>query len=394
MLASSFNQMTERLGVARDKAIINQRIIENQRTYLQTILEHLSSGVLSLDPALTLKTVNAVASDILEVNLNEFIGTQFAQIGITHDHLKEFCQTVLDKTVDSEKEWQVEIEVFTPEARKILKCSRVRLPGEDQYNAGYVLMLDDVTALIQAQRDSAWGEVARRLAHEIKNPLTPIQLSAERLRRKLLPDLEQEQAEMLDRSTHTIVQQVESMRLMVDDFSDYARKPMIASQPVDLNDLVSEVTELYRDHPQKVRFVLELDPHALLVRGDPVRLRQLIHNLLKNSVEALADIDASEVRISTFPFDLANSKYAGLQVADNGPGFPSEFLGRAFEPYMTTKVKGNGLGLAIVKKIVEEHNGVVRAQNLSDGGAAVNIRFPMHQYNVVDNALPIGKSAP
>jgi len=387
MLVASFNRMTERLSVARDTTIINQRIIENQRTYLQTILEHLSSGVLSLDHSFALKTINAAASEIFHVNMGQFIGKQFVQIGTTHAFLKDFCTVVANKIRESSEEWQVEMEVFTPQGQKTILCKSVELPSDDESQRGCVLVFDDVTTLLQAQRDSAWGEVARRLAHEIKNPLTPIQLSAERLRRKLLPNLAAEQSQIVDRATHTIVQQVESMKLMVNDFSDYARMPSMEPKPLDLNSLVLDTVELYKGDQQAVSIKLDLDVNALNIRGDSVRLRQVVHNLIKNAIEsmpdrALPDAKKCIINISTFAFELSNAKYAGVEIADNGPGFPSDVLGRAFDPYMTTKPKGNGLGLAIVKKIIEEHNGAIRATNQKQGGAVINIRFPLYDYGV------------
>lgn len=379
LLVVSFNRMTERLGVARDTTIINQRIIENQRTYLQTILEHLSSGVFSLDESFALKTCNAVSSQILQMNMNQFIGKQFMQIGVSHDYLKEFCMSVTNNLRQTSEEWHIELEIFTPQERKTIICKSVKLPNDEESRRGYVLVFDDVTALLQAQRDSAWGEVARRLAHEIKNPLTPIQLSAEQLQRKLLPTLEDEQSEIVKRATDTIVQQVESMRLMVNDFSDYARKPVMEPTPVNINQIVIDTVELYKGDQQRVTINLELDVHTLKIRGDSVRLRQVIHNLIKNAIEAIPDEKPCEVTILTFTFEYANTKYAGMQIIDNGPGFSKQVLDHMFDPYMTTKKKGNGLGLAIVKKIIEEHNGTIRADNQKEGGAIINIRLPLYE---------------
>ena len=349
---------------------------------MQTILEHLSSGVLSLDGSLALKTINASASDVLHINMNQFIGKQFVQIGVAHSFLQDFCTAIVNKLNETSEEWQMEFEIFTQQGSKTILCKSVKLPVDEQSQHGFVLVIDDVTTLLQVQRDSAWGEVARRLAHEIKNPLTPIQLSAERLRNKLLPNLAKDQSEIVERATSTIVQQVESLKLMVDDFSDYARMPTMEPEPLNLNNIVCDTIELYKGDTEHVDIKLELDSHSLKIRGDSVRLRQVIHNLVKNAIEAMPDGKKCVVTISTFPFELANNKYAGLQIADNGPGFPVDVLSRAFDPYMTTKPKGNGLGLAVVKKIIEEHNGAIQIDNMKNQGATINIRFPLYHYSI------------
>jgi nitrogen fixation/metabolism regulation signal transduction histidine kinase len=230
--------------------------------------------------------------------------------------------------------------------------------------------------LLQAQRDAAWGEVARRLAHEIKNPLTPIQLSAERLRRKLLGSMNESDAQVLDRATHTIVQQVEAMKEMVNAFSEYARAPEIDLSRFDLNQLVSEVAELYRAQAQR-RLKLTLDPTLEEIEADRGRLRQIIHNLLANAIEALEGSDHPEIRVETRRCDRDAVKYAEIMIQDNGPGFRVDLLGRVFDPYVTTKTKGTGLGLSIVKKIVEEHGGIIEADNAPAGGARVRIELPL-----------------
>jgi len=242
-----------------------------------------------------------------------------------------------------------------------------------------VLVLDDITALIQAQRDAAWGEVARRLAHEIKNPLTPIQLSAERLRRKFLDRMSPEDAEILDRSTHTIVQQVETMKEMVNAFSEYARAPQILLEVLDLNRLVREVLDLYRGGHTHQSVRAELDPSAPCVEADAGRMRQLLHNLIKNALEAVTGniTSDSQIRVSTRVGDEDGQTFVELAVCDCGPGFSEEMLDKLFEPYVTTKIKGTGLGLAIVKKIVEEHGGIIQAENAPEGGAEVRIRLRM-----------------
>jgi nitrogen fixation/metabolism regulation signal transduction histidine kinase len=383
MLVASFNQMTGRLSLARDKAKLSQRLIDSQRNYLQTILENLSSGVISLDHSLVIKTANVTASQILNTDINEYVGRDVAQLSMGHENLKSFCDQVIPMLQGSDQKWQTEVKLIggtqgNKFQSKTLMCRGVMLP-EDQEQGGYALVFDDITQLISAQRDSAWGEVARRLAHEIKNPLTPIQLSAERLRRKILPELDQHERSILDRATTTIVQQVESMKEMVNDFADYARVPQIEKTPLDLNKLIYEVVELYKNNAHDFEVVISLDEYPSLILGDNTRLRQLMHNLIKNAFEAMLDKpkDHAKVSITTRCFEISGIPFVSLVVVDDGPGFPNDLLERLFEPYVTTKNTGNGLGLAIVKKIVEEHGGTIRAENATDKGARIKIRIPL-----------------
>jgi nitrogen fixation/metabolism regulation signal transduction histidine kinase len=236
--------------------------------------------------------------------------------------------------------------------------------------------------MLQAQREAAWGEVARRLAHEIKNPLTPIRLSAERLRHKLLPGMtDPKDAQMLERATETIVQQVEAMKEMVNAFSEYARAPQLEMAMVDLNKMVTEVSDLYRAQGaiRGVRLKVELDPGIDTVVADPGRLRQLLNNLLTNAVEALEGQPDGAISVSTRRVVRGESAVARITVEDNGPGFQRELIGQVFDPYVTTKPRGTGLGLAIVRKIVEEHGGHVEADNRADGGARVRIALPLNE---------------
>ncbi|MGH8287377.1 MAG: sensor histidine kinase, partial [Steroidobacteraceae bacterium] len=236
-----------------------------------------------------------------------------------------------------------------------------------------------ITMMLQAQRDAAWGEVARRLAHEIKNPLTPIQLSAERMRRRFLGNMSDQDAQVLERATHTIVQQVEAMKQMVNAFSEYARTPEMTLTPFDLNQLVTEVAELYRSQDSRVQVRLELDPSPAELEADRGRVRQILNNLMTNSMEALEGRGDAQVQIAT-RFDTASGQpLAEITVADNGPGFASDIISQVFDPYVTSKPKGTGLGLAIVKKIVEEHGGWIEAENRRTGGARVRVTLPLNE---------------
>ncbi len=241
---------------------------------------------------------------------------------------------------------------------------------------GHVIVFDDITALVQAQKNAAWGEVARRLAHEIKNPLTPIRLSAERLQHKYLRALEEKEHEVFARLTRTIIQQVESMKAMVNAFSDYARSPQMHPELVDVNELVGEVLELYRYNDPVTRVESQLDPELPTMEVDPGRMRQLLHNLIKNALEAANGEQPRVVTVSTRCVRSQDCGHVEICVEDNGQGFPPAIMDQVFEPYVTTKTKGSGLGLAIVKKIVEEHSGMVMAENRPDHGARVRLLFP------------------
>jgi nitrogen fixation/metabolism regulation signal transduction histidine kinase len=248
-----------------------------------------------------------------------------------------------------------------------------------------VVVFDDVTQLISAQRSAAWGEVARRLAHETKNPLTPIQLSAERLQLKLVDRLEEKDRNMLERATRTIINQVQAMKRMVDDFRDYSRHPAPAFAPLDLNALISEMLVLY-EH-SRAAIVTRLGENLPPVMGDINQLRQVIHNLLRNGEDALENVAQPELSIRT----QAVEGGVFLEIRDNGAGFPADILPRVFEPYITTKARGTGLGLPIVKKIIDEHQGEITMDNAPEGGACVSIRLPageplaLHQENNIRN---------
>ena len=375
-LVRSFNEMTAKLAAARDEADRNRRQLERQRAYLQTVLQHLSSGVISLDADLSLRTSNVAAEEILETDLSQQVGRSLSDLSAGAELLQHFYQGIGPLLEAERREWQEQVVVFGHSGRKVLMCHGARLPQDSALQGGHVIVFDDITALIQAQRDAAWGEVARRLAHEIKNPLTPIQLSAERLRQKVMPRLSDQDAQVLQRSTHTIVQQVEAMKAMVNAFSQYARGPAMANEPVALNQLVGEVAELYRSNQQQVQVQSHLDETLPPIEADPARIRQLLHNLITNGLEALQGTEGGRLDLTTRRVTTRQGQRAELEVRDNGPGVPQAMLANLFEPYVTGKAKGTGLGLAIVKKIVEEHGGIVWAENPAAGGARIVIQLP------------------
>jgi len=376
ILVQSFNVMTRRIQRAQGEITRGQHEAEIQRTYLETVLTHLSSGVLSFDPRGHLRTHNAAAHQILGVDLLSGEGKTLGWLSEAHPALAPFVNTLRELLRKAQTEWQAEITLPGDAGRRVLMVRGTRLPGLRGRAGGHVIVFDDITALIQAQRDSAWGEVARRLAHEIKNPLTPIQLSAERIRHKCMDGLPEKERATLDRATHTIVQQVEAMKTMVNAFSEYARPAPMHMQTVNLNQLVQDVVELYKSRVNPVRYQLDLDAALPVLQADPGQLRQVLHNLLLNATDALIATDSPLLQIRTHVVDEPNNRWVELHVRDNGPGFAPSVMDHLFEPYVTTKDKGTGLGLAIVKKVIEEHNGTLWAGNLKDGGANFTIRLP------------------
>jgi PAS domain S-box-containing protein len=368
--------MTKKIAQSRDEAANSQQRAERQKAYLEAVLGRLSSGVLVLDKKQIIRTANKAASQIFGFALNEGLGKSIHEISEDNRLFNHFVDVILPHLQEDLSEWRDEITFFGASGRQVLMCRGASLLGEGDL-AGYVIVFDDITALIQVQHDAAWGEVARRLAHEIKNPLTPIQLSAERLRHKYLTTMPPADAELLNRATNTIVQQVETMKEMVKAFSDYARSPKLKLQTLDLNALIEEVWDLYREDGGRIAFHLHLQRKMPLINADVGRMRQLLNNLIKNAIEAIPNGQKGEIGITTQVEHERDCQMLELRVEDNGPGFPNELVGRIFEPYVTSKPKGSGLGLAIVKKIVEEHSGVIFAENRREGGACVVIRLPV-----------------
>lgn len=369
-LTQSFNSMTLQLEDARAQAERNQQQLAHAKAYLESILANLSAGVLAFDERLRLRSANPSAALILAVDCSALTGTgikQWVEQDATLGGLAGAIEAGFDKP--GALEWEAQVERNTATGTQVLLLRGTRLPHGAE--AGSLVVFDDITHLLQAQRDAAWAEVARRLAHEIRNPLTPIQLSAERLQLKLAPKLAAGDADMLGRSTQTIVNQVAALKRMVDAFSQYARTPEPAMRDIDLDVLVREVLALYESLGSTVR--LELVGNLPKIRGDAVQLRQVIHNLLQNAQDALAGTENPSIVVST----AARGDGVCFSVTDNGSGFAEHLINRAFEPYVTTKPRGTGLGLVIVKKIVEEHGGEVTIANEAPHGATVTISLPV-----------------
>ncbi|MGF6776130.1 ATP-binding protein [Paraburkholderia sp. GAS334] len=394
-LTQSFNAMTRQLSEAR-AAVENNRIaLEHSKAYLESILANLTAGVFVFDRRFRLTTANRGAERIFRQPFQQMLGASLDRIGVLDEFGAMVRKAFADREAasgdghDDRGHWQQQVSLQMPgEGEPLTLLVRgARLvaatdgDAEDAQTSGYVVVFDDISDVISAQRSIAWGEVARRLAHEIKNPLTPIQLSAERLQMKLADKLTPSDAEVLKRGATTIVNQVAAMKQMVDSFRDYARTPPAVLANLQLNELVSEVLTLYGIEEGKSAIAVELAAHLPVIRGDATQLRQVIHNLLQNAQDAVADVEHPRVVLETRTVEYGDPDAEGktriavrLTVSDNGAGFPARILTRAFEPYVTTKAKGTGLGLAMVKKIVDEH------------GARIDIRNRMRAGDVIEGA--------
>jgi nitrogen fixation/metabolism regulation signal transduction histidine kinase len=377
-LTRSFASMTEQLADARSRLQLSLIELESARTHLQTILDNLTAGVIVFDASGQMDTVNPGAIRILKVPLDPSDSRRLGEVpGLT-----DFARVIEERFVSHahehdgsvpEDHWQESLQL-QPSAEHGELTLLVR--GASLPDGARLIVFDDISEVVSAQRSVAWAEVARRLAHEIKNPLTPIQLSAERLEHKLESRLEDPDRQLLTRSVATIVSQVQSMKQLVNEFRDYARLPAATLVPLDLNELVNEVLALYGNACETGLLSAELSPQLPAIQGDPTQLRQVIHNLVQNAMDAVASRPDGRVLVRTELIGGAESgsvstRPVRLQIVDNGPGFADKVLKRAFEPYITTKPKGTGLGLAVVKKIADEHGARVRLQNL--GGESTGI---------------------
>ncbi len=378
-LVNSFNDMTDKIEAARASAASSQQQVESQRSYLELVLSRISTGVIALDENGKVRTCNDSAAKILRLDASELQTVDSQNLSSQSLFVQQFFNAVRSKLSGARPDWSREFELVDERGRKLVMCRGATMLSGTENHAGHVLVFDDISDVVEAQRNAAWSEVAKRLAHEIKNPLTPIQLSAERLQHKYAQKLHGDDAFTLKKLTNTIVHQVESMKAMVKAFAEYANTPEMDYQRINLNELITEISWLYR-HRDNDFIALELDSELPLITGDPTRIRQVLHNVIKNALEAINDEDGT-LTVKTRPVRQSDISYSELVFEDNGPGFPAELLDRLFEPYVTSKKKGTGLGLAIVKKIVEEHGGVVHAENQSaqskTRGGRMSLLFPI-----------------
>ncbi|HWT72584.1 MAG TPA: PAS domain-containing sensor histidine kinase [Oxalicibacterium sp.] len=388
-LTQSFNAMTRQLSDARASVERNRAELESAKGYLESVLANMSAGVMVLDRQFKLITCNESVERILQQDFGQYVGKPLSEI----EGLAAFAQAISKAFSEQSAHsaaggdslhWQQQIDLprrDTDGDEISLLARGSRLPAARE--GSYVVVFDDISDVISAQRSIAWGEVARRLAHEIKNPLTPIQLSAERMQMKLIGKLSEADAVMLERGTETIVSQVAAMKRMVDDFRDYAKTPPAVLNALDLNALIEEILHLYLAGDDRDIIHATLAEGLPQVMGDATQLRQVIHNLLQNAQDAVGEsvnrdvpprIDVLTEEIHYRSPDGTVSNAVRLTITDNGPGFSPKILAHAFEPYVTSKPRGTGLGLAMVKKIVEEHGGRIDVKNRTDAtGAKVAI---------------------
>ncbi len=370
MLVNSFNSMTAQLNSATLSSEKNRIKVEEARKFLDSILTNLSSGIVVIKKNLEIIQTNIEFYKIFNLavkrqfrNLNDFCHINDEYLKLIH-FVSEF---VKEKKYVKTKSKDFKFNINKNEKIIRLQIKSIKESGEFIF----ILLVDDITDVSEAQRHQAWSEVARRLAHEIKNPLTPIQLSAERVESRLKDKLSVEDLQMLQRSTQTIVNQVESLKIMVNEFADYARTPKLKKEDTDINEFIQEILDLYES--SKVRIKYDNVKGSLIVSLDKNKLRQVFINLIENSIDALESTKKPLIYISV----IKRMKTLIFKISDNGPGVPSELINRVFEPYVTSKTKGTGLGLAIVYKIIDEHNGDIKILNDKKGGTLVTFKIPI-----------------
>jgi two-component system, NtrC family, nitrogen regulation sensor histidine kinase NtrY len=378
-LVASFNDMTDKISQARDTAKKSQQEAESQRTYLETVLSRLSSGVMVINKDGNLEKSNISAAQILQLEIEALDHKNITSLAKEYPNLNDFFECISLNIEERHDDWREQITLSDKTGNQILIINGATLTGPDGTTSGHVIVFDEITALIQGQRDAAWSEMARRLAHEIKNPLTPIQLAAERLRHKYLAKMDADDADMLDRMTNTIIQQVETMKDMVNSFSDYARSPEYNPEEIHIEHLIQEGVDLFTNIDDGNKIELDIESNLPTIIGDEKKLRQVFNNLLTNAIDANTASDDNHLKICAKKMDVDGNEMLEIRIMDSGSGIDTLVINNLFEPYITTKQKGTGLGLAIVKKIIDEHMGTVWLENNKEQkGACAVIRLPVN----------------
>ena len=370
VLVESFNDMTKKIKSSQEQLRKSRAIAEEQRSYLEIVWQHLSSGVLFIDRNSFLTNINLAAENILGVDADSVKDRSLDDIIQHNEHLAPLFSPIRDGTVNKRNEWNDTASLGTKKGQQILAYSATQLPASDAVSGSYVVVVEDITSLIEAQRAVAWGEVARRVAHELLNPLQPIHLAVDRIKRKAV--VSSGDKESLELTFDSIYRQLDSMQRLVNEFRDYEKLKDPRPSIVDLNKLIREVVVPYTEGEQSNGVILQLDPELKEFSADTNQLVQVLNNLLINARDAVYNSENPVVTIHTKQVEPDTIQ---MRFVDNGPGFDEEFLDRVFEPYATTKERGTGLGLGIVKRIVEGHGGKISAGNHSDGGAEITIDF-------------------
>ena len=378
-LVASFNDMTDKISQARDTAKNSQQEAESQQIYLETILSRLSSGVIVLNKNGEIEKSNISAAQILQIEIDALNQKNIDNIINTFPKLTNFFECISNNISEKTYDWREQITLSEKTGNQIIMINGSILTSSNNSVSKYIIVFDEITALVQGQRDAVWSEIARRLAHEIKNPLTPIQLAAERLRNKYLLNSDSNNVEMLDRMTNTIIQQVETMKVMVNDFSDYARSSDSKKEEIEIVHLLQEGVDLFSNMNHGSRIEIDIKTDLPKIYGDEKKLRQVLNNLLTNAVDANAMGHDNSLKISAKVANIEDNEIIEIRIMDSGPGIDPLVENNLLEPYITTKEKGTGLGLAIVKKIIDEHSGTFWLENnREENGACAVIRLPVN----------------
>ena len=378
-LVTSFNDMTDKISQARDTARNSQKESESQQIYLETILSRLSSGVIVFNKDGKIEKSNISAAQILQIEVTILNQKNIDDLINNFSKLKSFFECISNNINEKTNDWREQIILSKKMGNQILLINGTILTSSDNTKIKHIVVFDEITALIQGQRDAAWSEVARRLAHEIKNPLTPIQLAAERLRSKYLSSLDANNVEVLDRMTNTIIQQVETMKDMVNDFSDYARPAEFKEEEIEIINLLQEGVDLFGNMNCGNKIEMDIKTNLPKIHGDEKKLRRVLNNVLANAVDANSIGDHNLLKINAKTINIEDNEIIEIRVIDSGPGIDPLVENNLLEPYITTKEKGTGLGLAIVKKIIDEHSGTFWLENnKEEDGACAVIRLPVN----------------